>query len=248
MPVASILLLTQLTSCAEPETKEVVIEKTVVQEVDSGKIANENPDIKQLQKEVLGLSEEAKAEKQTIKKLNKEVKDLQTKNDQLRSEINHKNRVISSLTTKNQKKISREELEIRSLMQDLNSAWMKLPGVENTDYFLDLFLPEFEVSMVSIGIDDKATVKTMRKEEFSGMLKEVSKKEDFTIQIGNVDYVYFDGRNEIYSVVYTAILRSYENEVPVVDRSFVATVTVKRVENQWKIGKYSWVSMGHSLK
>ncbi len=88
----------------------------------------------------------------------------------------------------------------------------------------------------------------MHKEEFSEMLAEVGSKENFTIQIGNVDYVYFDGRKDIYSVVYTAILRSYENEVPVIDRSFVATVTVKRIDSKWKIGKYSWVSMGHSLK
>ena len=88
----------------------------------------------------------------------------------------------------------------------------------------------------------------MFKEEFTDMLNEVRKRNDFSIQIGNVDYVYFDGRKDIYSIVYTAILRSYQDEVPVVDRSFVATVTVKREDNKWKIGKYSWTSLGHDLK
>ena len=98
------------------------------------------------------------------------------------------------------------------------------------------------ISHASISI-----VKTMFKKEFNEMLNEVRKRKDFAVQIGNVDYVYFDGRKDIYSIVYTAIIRSYQDQIAVLDRSFVATVTVKRVEGKWKIGKYSWSSMGHEL-
>jgi regulator of replication initiation timing len=248
--IFSSLLVFAFSSCSEPkaETKEVIIEKTVVKEVDSAAIANDNPEMAKLQEEVLGLNKETEAEKQTISNLNSEVKSLNQENDSLKTSINQKDNIIRKLAAPDAHKISNEELQIRSLMQYLNNAWVNLPGANNTDYFLDLFLPEFSVSMLSVGIDDKAVVRTMDKADFTGMLNDVRKRKNFSIQIGNVDYVYFDGRNNIYSIVYTAILRSYQDEVPVMDRSFVATVTVKKVDDKWKIGKYSWAAMGHELK
>lgn len=236
-------------SCSEEPTepKEIIVEKTVVQEVDSAEIASNNPEMEKLHQEVLGLSEENKQEKQEVSHLNSQIKELNKENDSLKTSINQKDKIIAKLAAPEQKHITDDELHIRSLIQYLNNAWVNLPGANSTDYFIDLFLPEFSVSMVSVGIDDKATVKTMFKEEFTDMLNQVRKRKNFSIQIGNVDYVYFNGRNDIYSIVYTAVLRSYQDEVPVADRNFVATVTVKRVDGKWKIGKYSWSSMGTEL-
>lgn len=242
-----------LNSCTEESTdvKEVIVEKTVVEtvveSVDSAAILESDPNVAILQEEVLGLNKKNQSEKQTIASLNSDVKKLNIENDSLRTSIHQKDNVIQNLAAPNQKKITTEELQIRALIQNLNNAWINLPASKNNDEFLTLFLPEFAVSMVSIGLDDEANVKMLYNEEFSQFLNDLRKKEGFTIQVGNVDYVFFDGRRDVYSIVYTAILRSYQNEVPVMDRSFSATVTVKRVDGNWKIGKYSWASMGHQL-
>lgn len=246
--ITSFVLLFSLIACSENDPKKIVIEKTVIKDVDSVAIVNENPEMAKLQKEVLGLSNETQVEKQTIVKLNTQVKTLRKDQDSLRTLLNQKDNVIKQLAVSKQHEISEDELQIRALVQYLNKAWMSLPGAGTSDYFLDLFSPEFTVSMLSIGMDDDGIVKTMNKDEFKKMLDGVRKRDDFTIQIGNVDYVYFNGRKDLYSIVYTAILRSYQNEVPVNDKSFVATVTVKRLDGKWKIGKYSWTSMGHDLQ
>ena len=247
---ASLILLTTLmVQCTEPPVteKEVIVEKIVTESVDSAAIISEDTTVAYLEEEVLGLTQENEQEKHTVNSLHQKVKSLNHENDSLKTVVNQKEQVIKTLATKNQPKISHDELEIRGVIQELNNAWINLPGSKNTDDFLSLFLPDFGVSMVSVGIDDQASVKMLYKEEFDKLLNNVRKKEGLTIQIGNVDYLFFDGRNDIYSIVYTAILRSYQDEVANVDRSFSATVTLKKVDNQWKIGKYSWVSMGHKL-
>lgn len=247
--IGALVISLTISSCAgdEETVHEVIVEKTVIESVDSAAIIENDTTVAQLEGEVLGLTKQHNEEKQNVSHLNHQVKGLKTENDSLRTEINQKNRVIKNLATAKQKPITQEELQIRAVIQNLNTAWMELPGSKNNDAFLSLFLPNFAVSMVSIGLDDKAEVKMMIGDEFASFLDEVRKLKGFTLQIGNVDYVYFDGRNDVYSIVYTAILRSYKDEKPVMDRSFAATITLKRADNQWKIGKYSWASMGHKL-
>jgi len=247
--IGLITLTTLMVQCTDPTTteKEVIVEKIVTESVDSAAIISEDTTIAYLEDEVLGLTQENQQEEHTINSLHSTIKGLNHDNDSLKTVINQKENAIKTLATSKQVKISHEELEVRGLIQELNNAWVNLPGSENTDDFMALFLPDFGVSMVSVGIDDEASVKMLYKDEFEKLLNTVRVKEGLTIQIGNVDYLFFDGRNDIYSIVYTAILRSYKDEVANVDRSFSATVTVKRVDNQWKIGKYSWVSMGHKL-
>ena len=247
--IGLITLTTLMVQCTDPTTteKEVIVEKIVTESVDSAAIISEDTTIAYLEDEVLGLTQENQQEEHTINSLHSTIKGLNHDNDSLKTVINQKENAIKTLATSKQVKISHEELEVRGLIQELNNAWVNLPGSENTDDFMALFLPDFGVSMVSVGIDDEASVKMLYKDEFEKLLNTVRVKEGLTIQIGNVDYLFFDGRNDIYSIVYTAILRSYKDEVANEDRSFSATVTVKRVDNQWKIGKYSWVSMGHKL-
>ena len=238
-----------MVQCSEPTVteKEVVVEKIVTESVDSAAIINEDTTITYLEEEVLGLTKKNEEEQHTVNTLHHKVKELNEDNDSLKTVINQKDQVIKTLATSSQEKISQNELQIRGVVQNLNNAWVNLPGSKNTDEFLSLFLPDFGVSMVSIGIDDKASIKMLYKDEFTKLLNNVRKTEGLTIQIGNVDFLYFDGRNDVYSIVYKAVLRSYQDEVANMDRSFSATVTLKKVDGQFKIGKYSWVSMGHKL-
>lgn len=232
-----------ISSCNDhPEPKEIIQEKEVMEEVQN------DTAIHQLEEKILGLTQKNNSEKQTIKSLNSQVRLLHAENDDLKTTIHQKNAIISKLTTKDQPQIAGNELQIRLLIQNLNKAWVDLPRSESTDEFLALFLPQFAVSMVSIRLDDKAEVKTLDRNEFAALLEKVRKRDNLTIQIGNVNFVYFNGRNNLYSIVYTAILRSYEDEVASMDRSFVATITVKKHEGQWLIGKYSWAAMHQDLK
>jgi len=148
------------TDDANPVT-EVVVEKTVIQNVDSAKIISSDTTVTFLESEVLGLTDENKKEKQLVSFLNGQVKSLNKENDSLRTDINQKKQAIKGLANAKQKPISHEELGARALIQDLNTAWVSLPGAENTDAFMSLFLPDFAVSMVSVGIDDQAEVKML---------------------------------------------------------------------------------------
>lgn len=247
--VASVVFASVLiSSCASDSENEIIIEKTVVQNVDSAAIMEGDTTVSYLEDEVLGLTQQNEEEKQTIKGLNQKIQKLNSENDNLKTSINQKNKVIEGLANEKQKPIGNDELHARALVQSLNEAWVALPGAKNTDAFMTLFLPEFAVSMVSVGIDDKADVQMLYKDDFIQLLNRVRTRENLALQIGNVDFVYFDGRNDIYSIVYTAILRSYVDDVATVDRSFVATVTVKKLDGEFKIGKLSWASMGHDLQ
>lgn len=246
---AVVLFSMFMVQCSEPKATEtvVVLEEIVTESVDSAAIISEDTTISYLEEEVLGLTQKNEEEQHTVNTLHSQVKILNKNNDSLKTVINQKEQVIKTLASSHQEKISRDELEIRGVVQDLNNAWVNLPGSENTDEFLSLFLPDFGVSMVSIDIDDKASDKMLNQDEFTQLLDNVRKTDGLTIQIGNVDFLYFDGRNDVYSIVYKAVLRSYQDEVANMDRSFSATITLKRVDGQFKIGKYSWVSMGHKL-
>jgi len=94
--------------------------------------------------------------------------------------------------------------------------------------------------MTSIGVDDKADVRMMIPNEFEEYANKIRKLKNTSLLVGNVNYIYTQGRDYIYSIVYTAILRIYQDDVATEDKSIVSTVTVKKEKGQWKIGKYSW--------
>ena len=243
------VLVFSIVGCEEstPEVEEVIVEKVVVENVDSAEIIANDTSYIHMESELEGLSEENKKERQTISYLNKQVNSQQVENDSLMTVIHHKDDVISKLAVSKQEHISDIELHARAFVQNVNMAWKNLPGSSSNDEMLQYYLPSYGVSMVSVGLDEKAEVGMMYPEEFAKKLNGIRKKDGLSIQIGNVNFLYFDGTDNVYTIVYKAIFRVYENDVPKSDRAIVATITAKRVDGEFKIGKYSWVSMGHHI-
>lgn len=247
--VFSFFFIALFSSCnEEQEPNTIVVEKTIVESVDSAAIVKNDTVVAHMENDILGLASSNSENKKEISELHKEVKVLKTENDSLKTLVHLKNDVIAKLITPKQVTISKNELEIRALVQNLNTAWGKLIGAENSDAITSLFLPNYAVSMTSIGIDDKGDVRMMLPEEFVQYANKIRKLENTSLLVGNVNYIYFEGREDVYSIVYSAVLRIYKDNVAIEDKSMVATLTVKKVDNQWKIGKYSWVTMGNELK
>lgn len=243
------VLVFSFVGCEEstPEVEEVIVEKVVVENVDSAEIIANDTAYVQMESELEGLTEENKKERQTVSYLNKQVNSQQAENDSLMTVIHHKDNVISNLAASNQEKISDIELHARAFVQNVNMAWKNLPGAPNNDEMLQYYLPNYGVSMVSVGLTEKAEVGMMYPEEFVKKLNGIRKTDGLTIQIGNVNFLYFDGEDDVYTIVYKAIFRVYQDDVPTSDRAIVATITAKKVDGEFKIGKYSWVSMGHHI-
>lgn len=246
----ALITLFILNSCQTetPPVAEKEIETiTEIQEVDSSEIVEEDSSFIALQEEVLGLSDENKADEKQIDELHADIKYLQTENDSLKTSLNQKNKVISTLLNEKNHPISQNEMEIRGLIQNLNKGWSTLIGAKDNTALTSLFLPSYAVSMVSVDMKDQAQVKMMLPDEFEQFANSIRKLKDVSMILGNVDYIYFDGREDVYSIVYNAVIRIYRDGKASEDRKMVATVTVKRSEGEWKIGKYSWVTLGTPL-
>jgi len=230
----------------KPET--IIVEKTIIESVDSSAIRDDDPEKAEMESDILGLASKSEKEEKEIKELHKEIKDLKTENDDLKTRNNHQADVINVLATEKNPTISDDELNIRSLIQNLNNAWSNIIGAEDISELTNLFLPSYAVSMTSIGMDDKAAVRMMMPDEFEKYANSVRKLSNTSLLVGNVNFVYFQRRDGVYSIVYSAVLRIYKDDVATEDKSIVSTVTVKKLDNQWKIGKYSWVSLGDEIK
>jgi len=248
LSVTSILAITLFYGCSEPKTEEIIIEKTVVESVDSAAIRNNDPSKIEMEDDILGLASKNEQEEVEIKNLHKEIKKLKTENDDLKTRNNLQADVIGTLASEDSKPIPNDELQVRGVIQKLNDAWGSIIGAKNINSITNLFLPNYAVSMTSIGIDDKADVRMMLPEEFEQYANKIRKLKNTSLLVGNVNYIYAQGRDDIYSVVYTAVLRVYKDDVATEDKSIVATVTAKKVDGQWKIGKYSWTSLGNEIK
>ena len=247
LSVTSILAITLFYGCGEPKTEEIIIEKTVIESVDSTAIRNSDPSKTQMEDDILGLASKNKQEEVEIKNLHKEIKKLKTENDDLKTRNNLQADVIGTLANEDSQPIPNDELQVRGLIQNLNEAWGSIIGAKDISSITNLFLPNYAVSMTAIGIDDKADVRMMLPEEFEQYANKIRKLKNTSLLVGNVNYIYAQGRDDIYSVVYTAVLRVYKDDVATEDKSIVATVTAKKIDGQWKIGKYSWVSLGNEI-
>lgn len=243
----TIAVIATISSCNETESETVVVEKTVVESVDSSAIRNEDPKKAEMENDILGLASKSEKEEKEIKELHKEVKDLKTENDDLKTRNNHQADVINVLAKENNPAISDDELNVRALVQNLNEAWGHIIGADDISELTNLFLPSYAVSMTAIGMDDKADVRMMMPEEFEKYANSIRKLSNTSLLVGNVNFIYFQGREGVYSIVYSAVLRIYKDDVATEDKSIVSTVTVKKVDGQWKIGKYSWVSLGDEV-
>ena len=243
-----VVLITTISSCNETDPETVIVEKTVVESVDSSAIRNDDPEKAEMENDILGLASKSEQEEKEIKELHKEIKALKTENDELKTRNNYQADVINVLATEKNPAISDDELNVRALVQSLNNAWGHIIGADDISELTNLFLPSYAVSMTSIGIDDKADVRMMTPNEFEDYANSIRKLKNTSLLVGNVNFVYFQGREGVYSIVYSAVLRIYKDDVATEDKSIISTVTVKQVDGQWKIGKYTWVSLGDEVR
>ncbi len=157
-----------------------------------------------------------------------------------------KKKPVAKTNQKNVEKesiISKEEQEIRELVNDLNLAWEKLIETKDENEILKYFAPAYITNQVSVYADNSGNIQTYTNEDFPKYLKSVIKnRKGYKYEFSKVRFLDVEIKDNTYfNTVYKCRFNETSDSGETNINSLIITVTGKKVKNQWKIGNYSWV-------
>lgn len=144
------------------------------------------------------------------------------------------------------KTLSEDEKDIQVLVYTMQNSWADLTKSKKSNEIIAYFQKEFIVNYIEVDTENRGQVSRYTKDSFKDFLEKLidyNEKNNATYKFGSIVFLDIEIKDNIYfNVIYKSMINKYKNEDKVATRTSFITITGKKIETNWKIANYSWVS------
>jgi len=175
---------------------------------------------------------------------------LKMQNDSLSVIINHLIKQNDELIKLNMSpSLSQDEKDIQALVYTMQNSWADLTKSKNSNEIIAYFQNEFIVNYIEVDTENRGKVARYTKENFNEFLeKGIKDKADVTYEFESVIFLDIEIKGDLYfNVIYKSMINDYKGDVQIGKRTSFITITGRKMDGDWKIANYSWVSFKYPV-